>query len=150
MNLNIFTNFRLKIFFIIFLLACTNSPLLIAYESKVDNAISDLSYECIECAAYYQITSEAFLKINDTTEALDFKKIASSFMRIAHSLNKDMTESMKPEAIDALFEIVKMQQRDEIDNDLQNISILIAKHAVKCKNIGEHPDCRLLYWANKV
>jgi hypothetical protein len=107
-------------------------------EDAAEKAFTD---ELIECAAYYQISSEAISAMNApqmkavgdrlTTSAVDAVAIAGKY-RAPEQVEKDLTAA-------------KQQQIDKLAGS-NNLGALMSKYKDSCKSIVTEPQKRLDYW----
>lgn len=122
----------------IFTVSALCASMTVRAEDAAEKAFTD---ELIECAAYYQISSEAIGAMNAPqmkavgdrlkTSAVDTVAIAGKY-RAPAQVEKDVIAA-------------KQQQIDKLAGS-NNLGVLMAKYKDSCKSIVTEPQKRLDYW----
>jgi hypothetical protein len=106
-----------------------------------DEAEKAFSKEAIECAAYYQISSEAIGAMNAPQmqavgERLKSSKIESENLAKKYSSEAEVTQAVAD---------AKARQIESLGGS-SNLGALMGKYKEECKNLLADPQKRLNYW----
>ncbi|GIU25273.1 hypothetical protein TUM4637_10440 [Shewanella hafniensis] len=106
-----------------------------------DEAEKAFSKEAIECAAYYQISSEAIGAMNAPQmqavgERLKSSKIESENLAKKYSSEAEVTQAVAD---------AKARQIESLGGS-SNLGALMGKYKEECKNLLADPQKRLDYW----
>ncbi|MEM6191196.1 hypothetical protein [Shewanella scandinavica] len=106
-----------------------------------DEAKKAFSKEAIECAAYYQISSEAIGAMNAPQmqavgERLKSSKIESENLAKKYSSEAEVTQAVAD---------AKARQIESLGGS-SNLGALMGKYKEECKNLLADPQKRLDYW----
>lgn len=99
------------------------------------------SEEAIECAAYYQVSSEAISAMNAPQMQAVGERLKSSKVEAENLAKKYQTEAEVTQAVaDA-----KARQIESLGGS-NNLGALMSKYKEECKNLLADPQKRLDYW----
>ncbi len=130
---------------IILILTCFECLPAFAYESK--EASNNFANELTVCAAFYSISSDAIKQKEEIQKSSNdlskrYAKIAEDMFSLAITLtSKEVTL--------ARYELSLKDMQKDINSDYSNISIIMNKYLLECKEIYENPEARLKYWRQK-
>lgn len=106
-----------------------------------DEAEKAFSQEAIECAAYYQVSSEAISAMNAPQMQAVGERLKSSKIEAENLAKKYQTETEVTQAVaDA-----KARQIESLGGS-SNLGALMGKYKEECKNLLADPQKRLDYW----
>ncbi|WP_198783166.1 hypothetical protein [Shewanella putrefaciens] len=106
-----------------------------------DEAEKAFSQEAIECAAYYQVSSEAISAMNAPQMQAVGERLKSSKIEAENLAKKYQTETEVTQAVaDA-----KARQIASLGGS-SNLGALMGKYKEECKNLLADPQKRLDYW----
>lgn len=106
-----------------------------------DEAEKAFSQEVIECAAYYQVSSEAISAMNAPQMQAVGERLKSSKIEAENLAKKYQTETEVTQAVaDA-----KARQIESLGGS-SNLGALMGKYKEECKNLLADPQKRLDYW----
>lgn len=106
-----------------------------------DEAEKAFSQEVIECAAYYQVSSEAISAMNAPQMQAVGERLKSSKIEAENLAKKYRTETEVTQAVaDA-----KARQIANLGGS-SNLGALMGKYKEECKNLLADPQKRLDYW----
>lgn len=106
-----------------------------------DEAEKAFSQEVIECAAYYQVSSEAISAMNAPQMQAVGERLKSSKIEAENLAKKYRTETEVTQAVaDA-----KARQIESLGGS-SNLGALMGKYKEECKNLLADPQKRLDYW----
>ena len=138
----------MKKIIVVALLVVFASPLCcFSQESKaIDKELENLSGQCAECAAYYELVYYAMTS-PDNSKKLDTGKAAEKYMQLCDTLalysgllamqGRDFDTAV--EVTKARIEMYKKQMGREAHNRNENISILINKYHDECTQLVQSP-----------
>ncbi len=141
--------------YLIILLIYAAAPLAIfsADVSKTEKKILDnASHEMIECVSYYNIVSGVTLQSGNKKSSVIYKNASKKALNLSIDLlaSSGKNEEIVKKVIASRFSNESQSQKDEIENDISNISILIGKYNTKCQNYLNNPNILLTKWMNKI
>jgi hypothetical protein len=106
-----------------------------------DEAEKAFSQEAVECAAYYQVSSEAISAMNAPQMQAVGERLKSSKVEAENLAKKYQTETEVTQAVaDA-----KARQIESLGGS-NNLGALMGKYKEECKNLLADPQKRLDYW----
>ncbi|PIW59276.1 hypothetical protein [Shewanella sp. CG12_big_fil_rev_8_21_14_0_65_47_15] len=106
-----------------------------------DEAEKAFTQEAIECAAYYQVSSEAISAMNAPQMQAVGERLKSSKVEAENLAKKYQTETEVTQAVaDA-----KARQIESLGGS-SNLGALMGKYKEECKNLLADPQKRLDYW----
>jgi hypothetical protein len=112
---------------------------------------NNVSEEYVACAAYYMIACEGVRRSGDPKTAAKLEETRDIALEYAViSAKEGRTKEMAEKVTLARLELNVKSMRDQIGNDISNISILINKHSARCKEIMEKPDKVMVEWTDKI
>lgn len=112
---------------------------------------NNVSEEYVTCAAYFGIASEAVRRSGENEVSANFEKARDAALEYALiSASQGRTKEMAQKVTLSRLELNMKSMTSEIDNNVENISILINKHAQRCKEIMDYPEKMMDEWADKV
>ena len=106
-----------------------------------DEAEKAFSKEAIECAAYYQISSEAIGAMNAPQMQAVGERLKSSKIESENLAKKYSSEAEVTQAVAA----AKARQIESLGGS-SNLGALMGKYKEECKNLLADPQKRLDYW----
>lgn len=138
---------KLTPLFVTLLMSLASSFAAQAADNEPKDVLNNMAHEAIECAAYNSIVAFGLENSDDKVTAARARKTSSWLTDWAIELTN--RAGLKSETVNARMTIAIKQQMAEIDGDMGNISILLAKYAYLCKSVAEDPQKRMVYWMNK-
>jgi hypothetical protein len=102
---------------------------------------NNFSEKCIVCSVFYSIASEAFLRSN----LIQDSKVAdqnreNSILMAYETASIGRTPEMASNVTTARMELTMQEMLKEINNNIENISILILKYGENCKRLLKDPE----------
>ena len=116
-------------------------------DEKTRMAMTNFLYELSECTVYFMIIGEGEGNSGSTIINKNYKKLGKEMGLATLGIAKSI--GMKQEALMTIMQRYSKEMGNQIDNDGINISILVEKHGVFCKDLVENPKKRILYWQNR-
>ncbi|MBV7317105.1 hypothetical protein [Shewanella sp. NIFS-20-20] len=106
-------------------------------------SVAERSYteELLECASYYDISSEAISAMN----APQMQAVASRLVESSAEAKRLAAEYLPAQQLDAELASAKQAQIMQLKNS-QNLGGLMAKYKDSCKQLLADPKQRLEYW----
>ena len=119
---------------------------------EIGNEIfNNISHEYTTCAAYFRIMSEALRRSNDIETANNYEQASESALDRAFIAGQEgRTSEMAGKVVSSRFELETKSMLKEIDNNIENISILMNKHLMHCEEIMGNPDKIMREWLDKI
>ncbi|AAN55864.1 hypothetical protein HRJ35_15785 [Shewanella oneidensis MR-1] len=115
--------------------------LTVSHSVFADEAQKALAKEAIECAAYYQISSEAIGALNAPQMQAVGERLKASKVEAETLAKKYQSEAEVTQAVaDA-----KARQIQSLGGS-SNLGVLMGKYKEECKNLLADPQKRLDYW----
>lgn len=117
----------------------------------MNEVTNNVSEEYCTCAAYFMIVSEGFKRSNRLKTAQQYSDVSKAASEAAFEFAKhSRTSEIAGKVTSARIEMSTKEMVDEINNNIENISILMNKYGNHCKNIMEDPDSITYEWTNKI
>ncbi|MBR9727799.1 hypothetical protein ACFOD0_02365 [Shewanella intestini] len=105
-----------------------------------DKAVEGFTAELIECASYYQISSDAIAGMNAPQMQAVGQRLAAS----ADTAIEISSQYMSKEALTKALHTQKQAHMEKIAN--ANVGVLMREYKESCKKIVDNPQKRLDYW----
>ncbi|QYJ80092.1 hypothetical protein [Shewanella acanthi] len=115
--------------------------LIVSNAAFADEAEKAFSQEAIECAAYYQISSEAIGSMNAPQMQAVGERLKNSKVEAENLAKKYQSEADVTKAVSE----AKDKQIQSLGGS-GNLSALMSKYKEECKNLLADPQKRLDYW----
>jgi hypothetical protein len=117
-------------------------------EKRARYVLINMQNDYIECYSFYKIGAEYVRKSNGNSEiVLGIEKSSDTSLQLAHETGEII--GMTSDKMSSKVKSQMKKQLDLIDNDFNNASLLLKKHAQKCKNLIENKKQRISFWEEK-
>ena len=117
-------------------------------EKRAKYVLSNMQQDYITCYVFYKIGAEYIRKAEGDEKIIEgVEKSADTSLKFAHETGEIMGMVTEEMASKVKFEMKK--NLDLIDNDFNNASILLKKHAQNCKKVIENKKERISFWEEK-
>jgi hypothetical protein len=114
--------------------ANARDPAVVAHEAK-----DEMAAEYATCAAYYVLSSEGMRRANMGPET---DKAAADGRGFAETAIETSAKLSSQEVAQARMTFALQTMMRKMNNSYENMSLVAAEHAYKCKDLMEHPDQR--------
>ncbi|HUW74540.1 MAG TPA: hypothetical protein VMW05_11055 [Methyloceanibacter sp.] len=119
-----------------------------AHAAPTEQVFNNMSHEMIECAVYYSIVVVAVTKANKTDTAHKYQQASDKALGLASKYGD--AAGLKQETSVARYKMSAKAMRQQIGDDLSNISILMGEHHELCGAALENPEGRFEFWTRKL
>ena len=107
-----------------------------------------MQQDYITCYIFYKIGAEAVRKSKGETDIVNgIEKSADNSLKFAFETGKIL--NMSTEAMSAKIKKEMKSQRNEMENDYNNASVLLSKYGLMCKNLIQNKKQRIDFWEKK-
>ncbi len=128
----------------------------IAYSAPSDEDIlkeisNNISEEYITCGSFFGIVSGGSKKSKKFDIATDYQKaMERALTQALMSAEIGRTKEMAQKVTLARFEMTMTEMMESIDSDYSNISLLLNKHAKRCRWVMENTDKFMTEWQKNI
>jgi len=130
-----------KIFLIVFCILYFSVCFGDEMQDQAKLGFNNFSEKCIVCSVYYSIASEAFLRSNLNQDSKVADQNREDLILMAYqTASMGRTPEMASKVTTARMELTMQEMLKEINNNIENISILILKYGKSCKRLLKNPE----------
>jgi len=117
-------------------------------EKRADYILTNMQQEYITCYIFYKIGAEAVRKSKGETDIVNgIEKSADNSLKFAFETGEIL--NMSTEVMSAKVKEEMKSQRNEMQNDYNNASVLLSKYGLMCKNLIQNKKQRIDFWEKK-
>jgi hypothetical protein len=107
----------------------------------IDTELENLAGSYAECAAYYRLVFFALEATGEPETAAAYREFEDNALLISLVLaSSGREQDMAVNVTNSRVEMNMQLMKQEVDNRNENISILINKYQLKCKELSENPS----------
>jgi len=109
-----------------------------AHAYEPDQALSNFASDLATCTAFYSLIGEGLKKQNPDLSASLLKSASVTYSMSVSASNEDVTI--------ARAQMYAKSMSEEVEGDMSNMPVLMARYSEMCKEIIEDPEKRMDYW----